>query len=60
MKLNKIIETLENSSSSAALSVADHLETVAQNGREYRTLEALRTEAEELKGWSQFVIDNLS
>lgn len=46
--IEQILEQLEASGQSAALTVADHLRTVASNGPEYATAEALREEARQL------------
>ncbi len=51
------LEALGDSSESAALAVRDHLETVASNGDESATVEAMRAEAQSLIGWAQNFLD---
>lgn len=46
--LSQAIEELEESGNSASLSVADHLSTVASNGPDYATPEAMHEEARAL------------
>lgn len=52
-QLEIILTTLEDSQESAAISVAEHIRTVAANGPEYSTRAALLEEAESLGGWAQ-------
>lgn len=58
-EMEKIMERLEDSTMSASLAVFDHLQTVAGNGSEYSTDEAMLCEAQNLKDAAQFVIDEL-
>ena len=59
-KMENVLDAMENSGESAAAAVADHLRTVASNGPEYATREAMHAEAESLKGWAQFFITKAS
>ena len=59
-KMKRILDQLEDSCSSAALAVFDHLTTVAENGPEYSTDKAMRDQAEELRDEAQGVIDALT
>lgn len=47
-RAERALDALEDSCLSASLAVADHIRTVASNGGESATLEAMRTEAEAL------------
>jgi hypothetical protein len=58
--MKQILAQLEDSSSSAALAVFDHLTTVAANGPEYSTDEAMLCEAENLKEWAEMIIEQLT
>lgn len=51
-EIEVILEELENSSTSSGLAVADHIRTVASNGPEYRTPEAIAEEASALVQWA--------
>lgn len=59
-KMDAIMVVLEGSMMSAAMAVHDHLETVASNGEEYATDEAMLCEAENLKEWAEMVIEALN
>ena len=50
--VDELLRELEDSSFSAALAVADHLRTVASNGGELATPDAIATEAEALADWA--------
>lgn len=56
-KLESLCDDIENSSESAAVSFVDHLRTVASNGRSYGTLDAMRAEAEAIKGWAEYFLE---
>lgn len=47
-KIEDAIQELEDSYHSASMAVAEHLRTVASNGREYATMESMQCEAENL------------
>lgn len=47
-EIEDILDELENEGNSASSTVADHIRTVASNGREYRTAEAIEEEASSL------------
>lgn len=51
------IRALADSGASADLAVSDHLLTVASNGREYATRDAIRCEAENVRDAAQAVMD---
>ena len=51
-ELEELLDNLKNSGSSAALSIADHMETVASNGPEYATNTAMLYEAEALRDYA--------
>jgi hypothetical protein len=52
-RTQEILEEIEGSGESAAVALVDHIRTVASNGREYSTNEAVATEAENLIHWAQ-------
>lgn len=56
-KIDKILTRIENSCDSSGVAFADHLRTVAQNGPEYATTEALREEAESIMGWARLFLE---
>lgn len=56
-KMKHTLTQLEDTCSSAALAVKDHLSTVASNGSVYSTDCWLLNEAELLQGYAQDVID---
>lgn len=55
-KIEKLLIDMENSCESAGVAFAEHLRTVASNGREYATRKAKREEAESLKGWAEWFL----
>ena len=58
-KLQRLLDELKGSGSSAALAVADHLETVAANGREYAKDAYLMYEAEVIRDMASTLIENM-
>jgi hypothetical protein len=56
-QLDNLLWSLEESGESAAVSVADHIRTVAANGPEYSTPETLLEEAENLAAWANRFAD---
>ena len=56
-KIENALDMLEVSCDSAAIAVADHLRTVAENGAEYATPAAMREQAESLRDWAQTFLD---
>ena len=56
-KLEEILTVIEASGESAGVTVADHLRTVAANGREYASKTALREEAESLRAWADIFLE---
>lgn len=51
-QIDTLLTSLEEQGSSSAFAVADHIRTVASNGPEYATPEAMKVEAESLAEWS--------
>ena len=58
-KLQRLLDELKGSGSSAALAVADHLEAVASNGRGYATDARMIFEMEELRDRASTLIEDL-
>lgn len=54
-KVKEMLQSLKDSGSSSAIAVAEHIETVAGNGREYATNSAVREEACALREWAKMV-----
>jgi len=51
-EIEKILKQMEESSTSSGLAVADHIRTVASNGREYSTPDAIAEEASAVIQWA--------
>lgn len=58
-RTREILEEIESSGESAAVAVVDHIRTVASNGREYSTPEAILSEAESLSSWASTLATRL-
>lgn len=50
-QIEKLLDDMENSGESSGVMIADHIRTVASNGRSYGTPAAVLDECEGIKGW---------
>jgi len=59
MRLEKLLEQLENAGDSQALAVADCLRTIAENGDEQAEPEYLADCAREIAAWATYAANKL-
>lgn len=59
-QIDKLLTGLEQQGVSSALAVADHMRTVAGNGPEYSTTEAIKVEAECLAEWASGLASDIA
>lgn len=60
MRLEKLLEQIENACDSQALAVADCLRTIAENGDEQAEPEYLAGCAREIAGWAMYAANKLA
>ncbi len=58
-QVDRLLTQLEESSFSAGVSIAEHMRTVASNGRESSTVDAMQTEAEALRDTATELVRNI-